>query len=141
MEANAQHDSIILVGRISEAAILLHIEPHAHPTLVGYIEQTSRELLTVAAQEKREHGEIHPAFRNLLFEVRDAYNDALLAADGDEDGTGEDGDETLFSEFKDVLDEKPQRERKGRPFSKIRPGDVRMGETTRGGNSKFARKR
>ena len=106
----------------------------AHPTLVGYIEQHCRAMLAVAQLEKNDRGEIPPAMIDLLHELRDQYNEAIDA----EDGEMEDGDTEIFAQFKMVLNEIPRQEPLGRPFS--RRGNLKMGETPSGGTLIYHRR-
>lgn len=107
-------------------------------TLAGYIAQHCRQLLAVAESELHEQGRIEESFLELLYDLRDQYNDAL-GDDGEDGEVDPDEDMEIFSRFKHVLGELPREEVRGRPFPKRR-GDIRQSESLRGGYKNFHRK-
>lgn len=106
---------MIIVGRTPGDAIVLSSYAHAHPDLVGYIEQTSRELLAVAELELKQEGKVHASMKELLFTLWKQYDAAL--DQGCKPGEGLDGDMRLLARFKSILDPS-RKEIIGRPFSK-----------------------
>ncbi|MFH1443812.1 MAG: hypothetical protein ABIG34_00280 [Candidatus Peregrinibacteria bacterium] len=128
MQLESDH-RVIIFGTKPGVAAVLETGMCVHSTLVGYIEQHCLALLAVSQIEMQEKGEIPEAMRELLYDLRDQYNEAL--GDGD-------GDMELFARFKLVLGEVPRKEVCGRPFP--RSERVKGAETSRGGSTFIARK-
>ncbi len=84
-------------------------------------------------------GQISEYQSSRLYQLRDAYNEALaLEAEERGDTDDEEGDMELFARFKLVLGEVPRKGVRGRPFP--RSERVKGAETSRGGSTFIARK-
>jgi len=100
-----------------------------------------RTFLIDAESAVRENGALSLSEKDRLYRLRDAYNDVLgreaeqRGTDGDE---GDDGDAEVFKRLKVALGEVPRSEEVGRSFSQR--GNLKMGETTRGGTMFYHRK-
>jgi len=131
MHERLDHHSVVVVGTKPGAAVVMHRGMLAHPTLVGYIEATAREVLAIAELEMHEHGELHQVMIDLLHEVRDAYNEALGTGDDDEASQDSDGNAEVFARFKVVLREFPQAV-PTRRFPRRDARSMKTGETSTG---------
>ncbi|MFH0851871.1 MAG: hypothetical protein V1876_03940 [Candidatus Peregrinibacteria bacterium] len=106
---------------------------------VPEVEAIARQVIAHAREVLQRKDKLPNWLENAVHRVRDAYNEVLTPA-GDEDGDGDGGDPVIFVGFKEVLRETPKKEPVGRPFPRRR-GYVIQGETLRGGNRIFHRRR